>query len=93
MLYCLNCIDSIIHKKTPVLKRQNAKINISTNDNFVCENCKTNVIICNINNNNNNNIQTKDLKIDKLHKYTIKDDPVDDINDICFILKKISYNI
>ena len=63
MLYCLKCIDSIIPDKTPILKRQNAEINISSNDNFVCEHCKTNVIICNI---NNNNIQTKDLKIDKL---------------------------
>ena len=90
MLYCLNCIDSIIPNKTPVLKRQNAEINISSNDNFVCEHCKTNVIICNI---NNNNIQTKDLKIDKLHKYNIIDDPVEDINDICFILKFLSYDL
>ena len=88
MLYCLNCIDSII-PTTPVLKRQNAQINISTNDNFVCLHCKTNVVICNI----NNNVQTKDLKIDKLKNYNIKDDPVDDINDICFILKFLSYNI
>ena len=86
MLYCLNCIDSIIPNKTPVLKQQNAEINISSNDNnFVCEHCKTNVIVCNI---NNNNIQTKDLKINELKKYNIKDDdPVEDINDICFILK------
>ena len=93
MLYCLNCIDSIIPNKTPVLKRQNAEIyNISSTDNnFVCSHCKTNVIICNI---KNNNIQTKDLKIDKLHKYNIiDDDPVEDINDICFILKFLSYNI
>ena len=91
MLYCLNCIDSIIPNKTPILKRQNAEINISTNDNFVCEHCKTNVIICNI---NNNNVQTKDLKIDKMHKYTIKDDdPVEDINDICFILKFLLYDL
>ena len=70
MLYCLNCIDSII-PTTPVLKRQNAEIyNISSTDNnFVCSHCKTNVIICNI---KNNNIQTKDLKIGKLHKYNIK---------------------
>ena len=88
MLYCLNCIDSII-PTTSVLKRQNAQINISTNVNFVCSHCKTNVIICNI----NNNVQTKDLKIDKLKNYNIKDDPVDDINDICFILKFLSYNI
>ena len=80
MLYCLNCIDSIIPNKTPVLKRQNAQISISTNDNFVCSHCKTNVIICTI---NNNNVKTKDLKIDKLHKYNIIDDPVEDINDIC----------
>ena len=47
MMYCLNCIDSIIPTKTPVLKRQNAEINISSTDNnFVCSNCKTNVIIC-----------------------------------------------
>ena len=64
MLYCLNCIDSIIPNKTPMLKRQNAEIyNISTNDNFVCSHCKTNVIICKI---NKNNIQTKNLKNDKL---------------------------
>ena len=50
----------------------------------MCSHCKTNVIICNI---NNNNVQTKNLKIDKLHKYNIKDDdPVEDINDICFII-------
>ena len=67
MLYCLNCIDSII-PTTSVLKRQNAQINISTNVNFVCSHCKTNVIICNI----NNNVQTKDLKIDKLKNYNIK---------------------
>ena len=30
MLYCLKCINSIIPNKTPVLKRQNAEINIST---------------------------------------------------------------
>ena len=56
MLYCLNCIDSIIPNKTPVLKRQNAEVNISSTDNFVCEHCKTNVIVCNI---NNNTIQLK----------------------------------
>ena len=90
MLYCLKCIDSIIPDKTPVLKRQNAEVNISSTDNFVCEHCKTNVIICNI----NNNIQTKDLKIDELKKYNIKDDDtVEDINDICFIFKFLSYDI
>ena len=41
MLYCSNCIDSVIPPKTPVLKRENAEIyNISSNDNFVCSNCK-----------------------------------------------------
>ena len=92
MLYCLNCIDSIIPNKTPVLKRQNAEIyNISSTDNFVCEHCKTNVIVCNI---NNNNIQTKDLKINELKKYNMKDDdPVEDINHICFILNFLSYEI
>ena len=92
MLYCLNCIDLTIPNKTPVLKRQNAEIyNISSTDNnFVCSHCKTNVIICNI---KNNNIQTKDLKIDKLKNYNIKDDPVDDIHDIYFIIKFLSYNI
>ena len=90
MLYCLNCIDSII-PSTPVLKRQNAQISISSTDNnFVCSHCKTNVIICNI---NNINVQTKNLNINKLHKYNIKDDPLDDINDICFIIKFLSYNL
>ena len=68
MLYCSNCIDAIT-PTTPVLSRQNAEIyDISSNDNFVCSHCKTNVIICNI----NNNVQTKDLKIDKLKNYNIK---------------------
>ena len=88
MLYCSICIDSII--KTPVLKRQNAEINISSNDNFVCSNCKTNIIICNF---KNNNVQTKDLKIEELQKYNIKDeDPLDDIHSICFILNLLFYN-
>ena len=69
MLYCSNCIDSIIPPKTPVLKRENAQINISSNDNFVCSHCTTNVIICTT---NNNNVQTKNLQVNKLHKYNIK---------------------
>ena len=72
MLYCSKCIDSIILPKTRVLKQENAKINISSGDNFVCSNCKK-VIICDLKNNNvqtkdlkNNNVQTKDLKNKKM---------------------------
>ena len=90
MLYCSICIDPIIPNQTPLLKRQNAQINISSNDNnFVSSHCKTNVKICNL----NNNVQTKDLKINELQKYNIKDDdPLDDIHDICFITNFLSYN-
>ena len=62
MLYWSICINSIIPNKTPALKRQNAEINISSNNNFVCSNCKTNIIICKF---KNNNVQTKDLWIAK----------------------------
>ena len=40
-------MNIIIPTTTPVLKRQNAEINISSNDNFECSNCKANIIICN----------------------------------------------
>ena len=83
MLYCSNCIDSVIPPKTPVLKRENAEIyNISSNDNFVCSNCKKKVIICNL---KNNNVQTKDLK----NKHN--DDPLDDIYNIYSIINFLSY--
>ena len=82
MFYCSICINSIIPTTTPVLKRRNSEMNISSNDYFVSSNCKTIIIICNF---KNNNVQTKDLKIDKLQKYNKKDDdPLDDFNDICF---------
>ena len=63
----------------------------SNNNYFVCLNCKTNVIICTL---KNNIVQTKDLKINELQKYDIKDDnPVDDIHDICFLLNFLSNNL
>ena len=59
------------------------------NDNFVWSHCKTNVIICNY----KNNVQTKDLKFEELQKYNIKDnDPLGDIDSICFILNPLYYN-
>ena len=56
--------------------------NTSSNDNFVCSNCKKKVIICNL---KNNNVQTKDLK----NKHN--DDPLDDIYDIFSIINFLSY--
>ena len=47
-MYCSNCINSIEYPPIPQLERQNAQVNIQTNDNFICAHCKTNVILCNI---------------------------------------------
>ena len=55
---------------------------------FVCSNCKTNVIICNL---KNNNIQTKDLKNEEFVTEN-DDDPLGDIHSICFILNLLNYN-
>ena len=49
----------------PELKRQNAELNIHTNDTSICSHCKTNVIVCNV----KSNTQTKKLNITKLQEY------------------------
>ena len=58
-MYCSNCIESIEYPPIPQLERQNAQVNIQTNDNFICEHCKTNVILCNV----KSNTQTKKINI------------------------------
>ena len=50
-MYCYNCINSIEYSPT--------------SDNFICEHCKTNVILCNV----KSNTQTKKLNIIQLHEY------------------------
>ena len=85
MLYCLICIDSI-NPTSPVLKRQNTEINISSNDNFVCSHCKTNVK-CNL---TNNRIKTKGGNEEFVKEDN--DDPLGNIHSICFILNLLNYN-
>ena len=65
-MYCYNCINSIEYPPIPQLERQNAQVNIQTNDNFICAHCKTNVIQCNV----TNTKQTeKELDITWLQEY------------------------
>ena len=64
-MYCSNCIESIEYPPIPQLERQNAQVNIQTNDNFICEHCKTNVILCNV----KSNTQTKKINITRLQEY------------------------
>ena len=64
-MYCYNCINSIEYSPIPQLERQNAELYIPTSDNFICEHCKTNVILCNM----KSNTQTKKINITRLQEY------------------------
>ena len=64
-MYCSNCIDTDIMPPVPELKRENAELNISTDQTFRCSHCKTNVILCNV----KSNTQTKKINITKLQEY------------------------
>ena len=64
-MYCSNCINSIEYPPIHQLERQNAELNISTDQTFICAHCKTNVILCNV----KSNTQTKKLNITRLQEY------------------------
>ena len=47
-MYCNQCINCVENPIIQQLKRENAEIDIQIDYNFICTNCKTNIIVCDV---------------------------------------------